>query len=310
MLSISTSWNSSLHTDAAEMIRQLCALGTNTIELGFSLTESIVRAISEARQQGLLRVSSIHNFCPVPNGFDRFSFTPDYFSLSSPNEEERAQAVSLTKRSLETAKNMNASALVIHAGRVAMAQRTKELAEMLDQGLKNSPAYTAIMRDMIDERKRKKDLFLSAVKRSIEELLKYAQEIKIPLCLENRYYYREIPLLDEIGDLLDTFGDTEYLGYWHDVGHAQVSENLGFSRHIDFLARYGTRMVGVHLHDVIGGHDHKVPGKGNFNFSILKPYLKKNTIKVVEVHQPASIEEMKTGIDFLNGILSINENIS
>ncbi|MDD5746269.1 MAG: TIM barrel protein [Candidatus Omnitrophica bacterium] len=290
------------------MINQLTSLGITSVELGFSLTESMVQAMARARRDGILNISSVHNFCPVPEGYDRTLFTPDYFSLSSPQEEERCQAVSLTRKSLHTAQQVGASALIVHAGRVAMIQRTKELVELVDRGLRNSSEYAAIVNDMTNERQRKKEIFLSAIKRSIEELLGDAQTLDIKLCLENRYYYREIPALDEFADLFDTFAGATHLGYWHDVGHAQVAENLGFALHRDFLNRYAERMIGIHLHDVVGGHDHQVPGKGNFNFSFLKPYLKKNTIMVMEVHQPATVEEMKAGMDFLKKTLSVDSN--
>jgi sugar phosphate isomerase/epimerase len=303
MLSVSTTWNAALYDEGTDIVRQIRRLGVNSIELGFSLSEKILRDISALQHSGAVRVSSVHNFCPVPDGYDPFLFTPDHFSLSSPQEEERRQAVILTKQSIQTAGDIGAGALVIHAGRVEMPYQTKQLAVLYDQGMRNSQEYAAILDAMKREREEKKHPYVRAIKRSIEELLGYAVERGIMLGLENRYYFREIPSFDEIGILLDEFAHPN-LGYWHDVGHAQVAENLGFVRHADFLERYGGKMIGIHLHDVLGGHDHKIPGKGNFDFSILKPYLKKNTIKVLEVHQPAGEADMKQALFFLKTLLS------
>ena len=87
-----------------------------------------------------------------------------------------------------------------------------------------------------------------------------------------------------------------------DVGHAQVNENLGLEKHSAFLEKYAKHMVGMHIHDIDGSQDHLAPGMGNFDFTILKPYLKKNTIKVLEIHQPATAVQVKAGVSYLNGM--------
>jgi len=56
----------------------------------------------------------------------------------------------------------------------------------------------------------------------------------------------------------------------------------------------------VHLHDMLGCQDHLAPLQGKIDFAILKPYLKKSTLKVIEAHQPATAEELIKGSNFLS----------
>ena len=107
--------------------------------------------------------------------------------------------------------------------------------------------------------------------------------------------------VDEMEIILDEFHNGP-LYYWHDTGHAQVYENLGFIKHEELLDRFAKRMVGVHLHDIEGIDDHRAPLAGKFDFTRLTPYITKKTLKVIEAHHPATKEEIIKARDYLKGI--------
>ncbi|MDD5409624.1 MAG: sugar phosphate isomerase/epimerase [Candidatus Omnitrophica bacterium] len=300
-LAISTSWNAYRFDNGEKLLFEISQLGFNAVELSFNLSSEMVEGISGLARRLKISIESVHNYCPIPDGLSRQKVLPDYYSLASPDEEERFLAVKYTKRSIDTAARLGAKVVVLHCGRVEVTDYTRKLIDLYNQGKNNSGEFQELKKKMILERACESEKFLKQALFSIEELNAYAQ-IKGPLLgIETRFYYREIPNIDEIGIILDKF-DNSRVRYWHDTGHAQLMENLGLASHKDFLERYGRRMIGVHLHDILGCQDHLAPLQGKIDFSMLKPYLMKNALKVIEAHQPATAEELIKSRNFISRV--------
>lgn len=151
---------------------------------------------------------------------------------------------------------------------------------------------------MQKERDQKSKRFFAQTLRSLEQLSSYAQKCKVRLGIENRYYFSEIPSIEEMEVILATFPSPP-IYYWHDVGHAQIYENLNFFEHKIMLDKFGPSMIGIHLHDVEAIDDHRAPLKGKFDFSLLKRYIRRKTLKVLEPHYPASAEDIIQGKRYL-----------
>jgi len=299
MLSLSASWNSAAHNDGYGLIDEIKMAGFDTVELSFALTERVVEDVLSIRNSRGIKVSSLHNICPLPKEVAADEASPDYYSLASSDAEERGLAVAVTKNTIDWAAKLQARAVVLHAGRVQIKDGTRDLALLTG----DRSRFDDFKGYMIKERNKKKDGYLANVMKSLEDLVPYAKVRGISLGIENRYYYREIPIFEEFEEI---FGHFKYwdLYYWHDVGHAEVFERLGLCRHRDLLERFADRLLGVHLHDIMGvTDDHRPPGRGTFDFSMLKPYLGKETLRVMEVHQPASVEEVRKGAEHLYRIL-------
>ena len=60
----------------------------------------------------------------------------------------------------------------------------------------------------------------------------------------------------------------------------------------------------MHIHDVTLSRDHKAPGQGEFDFKRLQEYLRRDIIKVFEIHPPAAAEEIRTGVKYIKNLAS------
>lgn len=302
-LALSTAWNSFRYTHADDLLREIKNLGFEAIELGFSLTAAMVYEIEALISQEGIKVVSLHNYCPIPDGLKIAEALPDCYSMSSLDEEIRRKAIKYSKITIDTAQRLNAQAIVMHCGRVDIPDSTRELANLFNQGLKDSNKYNLLKDKALQERNKFYKPYLKNTLKSLEELNNYAENKNVLLGIENRFYVQEIPSFEEIGLILNNFRGSNIF-YWHDTGHAQVLDNLGFNPHCEYLDAYSDYMVGVHLHNCIATSDHRAPHLGEIDFNLLNPYLRKETLKVIEAHHPSSSQDLIKSKKFLEVIFN------
>jgi len=128
--------------------------------------------------------------------------------------------------------------------------------------------------------------------------LDFASRFEVRLGLENRYHLFDIPTQDEMAALL-SLSEPEQLGFVYDVGHAMAMDRLGFYPNEMWLKRFGGRILGAHLHDVIGISDHYGPGLGEVDFRMVAGYLPKDAFRTIEVMSFNTPEQVKTGLKIL-----------
>jgi len=298
-LAISTSWNAYRFNDGAGLLFEINQLKFKSIELSFNLGSNLVESIArESRRLGI-SIQSLHNYCPIPDGLTLKQALPDCYSLASLDEQERFLAVKYTKSTIDTAARLGAKVVVLHCGRVGVVDLTRQLINLYDQGLKDHTDFIKLKENMIRQRNSRAADFFKQALNSLDELNAYAKIKNVFLGVETRFYHSEIPDIFEIGVILKKFCNAQ-IYYWHDTGHAQLMENLGFAKHKDFLDLYGNSLIGMHLHDILGCQDHLAPLTGTMDFALFKPYLKKETLKVIEAHSPATAEDLIKSRDFIS----------
>lgn len=290
-LALSTSWAED-KSDITQILEGTQEAGYSWIELGFHFDSKELSEIKSLLPKYSLQVITVHNFCPFPISDFPYFPNPDYFSLSSPDQEERKLAVKYTLGSLETAYDLGAKAVILHAGKVDLEDRTLELWQ---QRIDNPQEFKIRLNEFMNLRNRKAKKFIDCLKFSIEELLKWAEKLNIAIALESRYYLNEVPELEEMADIFSTF-NTPFLKYWHDIGHLNVREKLGLYTQRDAIIKLEKYLAGFHIHDAQGIDDHKPPGRGEINFDFLTDF--KDKIHVLEVHHPVDIAELKRCRDF------------
>ncbi|MFQ5714635.1 MAG: sugar phosphate isomerase/epimerase family protein [Candidatus Scalinduaceae bacterium] len=300
MLGISTVWKSGAVKEGQKLMECFSKLGFEDIELEYRISDQTYREIKQVlKNENGLRIPSIHNYFPIPEISEEGG--ADAFLLSSEDNEERALAVKYTVKTMQIAAELGARAVVLHLGRVPMDTVKAELFRLYDNGKIGSDEHKRILKEFRMLRERSKGKSFDMLLMSMDEIMKATEKLGVYIGVENRYYFREYPNVDEIGVIFEKFGD-EQIGYWHDVGHAKVQENLGITRPNQLLEAYGRFLIGVHLHDVTGYVDHQVPGMGEIDFGLLKRYLKGDTIKILEIHPRESEKDLMIGVNFLRGM--------
>jgi len=297
---ISTSWNALKYDKAGAVIDEIVSAGYDSIELYFSFTQQMFDEVVPLVRDKRIKVWSLHNYCPVPEGVKRNQASPDYYSLASLDDEERRLAVHFTKKTIEAASVLGAKAVVLHCGKVKIKDRTRRLIDLYEEGKVDSVEFKRIKNGLVQARQDAYKPHLEGLLRSLEGLEPFARNNGVLLGIENRFYVSEMPSFKEIGMILENFRGSS-VRHWHDIGHALVLQNLGFIQHEDFL-NYKSDLVGIHLHDVKGCRDHIAPGKGTFDFSALKPYVDESVIKVIELNKTQTIEDARYAREYLEGI--------
>jgi sugar phosphate isomerase/epimerase len=278
------------------MLQEILDLGFEHIELGHGIRLSLMEGIQRYFDAGKVRFSSLHNFCPLPVEITRPA--PDCYQFSSHRDAERERAVKLSYQTIDFAKRLGASLVVMHLGRVPIDPYTDKLVALAEEGEHLSRKYVKLKLEAVQQREKKAALYLGRAKECLLRVVDYASKAGIKLGVEGRQCYEEIPTETEIGPLLDEINAPDVLGYWHDFGHIQIKENVGFVDHAEWLAYISPRMLGGHLHDTQWpGKDHRPPFTGGIDYEKLIPLIPNPTLLVWEMGPRRKPEEIVESLE-------------
>src|SRR3954470_13103396 len=98
------------------MLREMAGLGFEHVELSHGIRITLVPGILKGVEEGVVKITSTHNFCPLPTGVVQAA--PNLFEPSAPDYREHDQWLRHTKRSIDFAAQVKAHALVCHLGSV------------------------------------------------------------------------------------------------------------------------------------------------------------------------------------------------
>ncbi|MGD0614272.1 MAG: sugar phosphate isomerase/epimerase, partial [Verrucomicrobiota bacterium] len=165
-----------------------------------------------------------------------------------------------------------------------------------------TPKYQKLCAEAEERREARKGPFFERTIESLKKVLPEAVALDVKLGVENRQALEELPVDSDFFLLFREIPGPN-LVYWHDTGHAQIKENLGFIHHAMHLESLRDRLAGFHIHDVrFPGRDHCAPGSGCVDFAALKPLVKPDCIKVFEFSPSLSPAEARSGVEHLQQI--------
>jgi len=88
---------------------------------------------------GDIKISSLHNFCPMPVGVTHAA--PNLYEFSAKKLHERELAVRFTLKTFEFASRVKAPVVVLHLGSMDLKDYTGRLREMLERDGKKSSRF-------------------------------------------------------------------------------------------------------------------------------------------------------------------------
>lgn len=282
------------------MLLEIRDLGFEYTELSHGIRLTLVPGILEAVNKGDIKISSLHNFCPLPMGVTQAA--PNLYEFSAEDPRDRDLAVKHTLKTFEFAARVKATVVVLHLGSIEMKDYTGKLAGLLELTTQNSKKFQMLREDALNAREDKKGKFFARMKETLREIVPEAESRGLRLGCENRQALEELPLDGDFEEFLREF-QSPAVAYWHDTGHAQIKENLGVIEHTRFLQSLAPRLAGFHVHDVIyPARDHMAPGAGTIDFAALKPFVDPRHIKVFEFSPSLPPEAVRSGIAHIKSV--------
>ena len=282
------------------MLEEIREMGFQYAELSHGIRISLLPGIFDAVEAGVVKISTLHNFCPLPIGVNHAA--PNIFKFTSEDRRERENAWRHSLKTIETAERVGARLVVLHMGEIDMKEYTDRLIDMVGEGQKESGKFEKLCMEVMEKRESRKERYVDLANEMLKRLEEEARKRGLMLGIENREALEEIPLETDFMFFFRDFpGGT--VRYWHDTGHAQIKQNLGFIDHFMHLENMAEHLAGFHLHDVqFPGRDHCPPGTGEIDFAALKPLVRPEHIKVFEMSPGLSAEEVREGVAHLKAI--------
>jgi sugar phosphate isomerase/epimerase len=282
------------------MLREIRDLGFEYCELSHGIRISLLPGIIDAVDGGDIKISTLHNFCPLPIGVNQAN--PNLFKFSSLDARERENAWRYSLKTLETAQRLKAKLVVLHLGCIDLKDYTDKMIAMVEAGQQQTAKYEKLCAEVMDRREQKKERHVQLANEMLARLAVEAEARGIKLGVENREALEEIPLESDFTLFFREFSNP-VICYWHDTGHAQIKENLGFIHHAMHLESLAGRLAGFHIHDVqFPARDHCPPGSGTIDFAVLKPMVRPEHIKVFELSPGVTAEDLARGVGHLKSI--------
>ncbi len=291
--SISTMWALRNYPDLNEFFKSSRQLGFQKIELNHQITSEMLSMVNLDHYQ----FSSVHEPCPADIS-TRELVDRDWL-ISSPDKVARILGVAAVKKSIDLAHRLEAPVVVVHCGTIQyLGEYESKLRTLFNAGHVATDEFVEIKGQFESARNSLIAPRLQSVRRSLQELIDYALRKNIKLGLENRYHFMDIPSIEEMGELLSLAG-VDVLGYIYDVGHAQALSQLGFYPHEEWLKRFSSRMIGCHLHDVIGLTDHYAPGLGEIDFNFIANFIPDTAFRTLEMLPGNTLAQVRDGLQYL-----------
>lgn len=279
------------------MLQEMAGLGFEAVELSHGIRITLVPGILKAVEEGIIKIASCHNFCPLPTGVNHPA--PNLYRPSGRDSRERDQWLRQSKRTVDFAAQVGASKVVVHLGSVEFfwfnptGPLEKYSEAHADEDLTTDNIYQALLAKSVRKMRKRMPPYWENVKAGLAQLLPYAEKKGVKLGFENREAFDELPLDADHPELFAAMARPNACGYWHDTGHAQIKQDMGLLDHRAHLQQNAPNAIGFHLHDVSAdGRDHQPIGSGKIDFEMVSGFWRPEHTLVLEFSPRLTTEQV------------------
>ena len=292
--SLSTRWNAHRHSCGRQCVEEILELGFDAVELGYNLTQDLVPGVRDMVENNEVKVRSTHAYCPVPLGAPYGH--PELFTLAHKDSNVRNNAIWHLSQCLRFAGEMGAEIMVVHGGYVDFRAISPKLTALAEKGERQSKRYEKLLQKLFLKRQKKAQQHFDWLRYGVEKLIPICEETGVAIGLENLPNWEAVPNEEEIQRLCGLF-ESDKVRYWHDFGHGQIRQNLGFIIHKTWAEKLIPVLGGVHIHDVDPPtRDHVMPPHGECDFKGFRKIGESDIVRVFEPSSRCSPEEVAEGL--------------
>jgi sugar phosphate isomerase/epimerase len=309
IVALSTCWCSHRHQDGYAMLKEMAALGFEYVELSHGIRITLVPGILKAVEEGIVKIASCHNFCPLPTGVTHAA--PNLYTCSSADARERDQWMRHSKRTIDFAHQVKARKVVLHLGAVEFfwfnpsGKLDAYVDARPDDDLSADASYQKLLAKSLAKLKDRMPPYWTNTKQGLTDLLPYAEQKGVLLGFENREAFDELPLDADHPELIAAMAKPNACGYWHDTGHAQIKQNMCLLNHREHLEKNAPNAIGFHLHDVSAeGRDHQPIGSGKIDFEMVSSFWRPEHTLVIELSPRLTPEEVLASKQRIEGLVA------
>ncbi len=294
------------------MAEEMAGLGFGHIELSHGIRITLVPGILRAVEEGVVKIGSTHNFCPLPTGV--IHAAPNLYEPSALGEQEHDQWLRHTRRSIDFAAQVKARVLVCHLGSVRFTWFNpekavyryveREGASGVKTDLREDMKYQKLLAKSLAKLRKRMGPYWAATLASVNEIFAYASTKGVRLGFENREGFVELPLDADYAAFMAGLPTTAPVGYWHDTGHADLKQTMGLLEHRTHLEALAPRLIGFHLHDVsVEGRDHQAVGSGKIDFAMVSRFWRPEHLLVLELSPRLPVEDVVSSKEKIEALM-------
>jgi sugar phosphate isomerase/epimerase len=269
------------------------AMGFRRVELGILEAPVKLNGFEDSHRETGVTVSAIVLGCLDPRTA-HMSGT----MLGSLVEDNREMAINSLRRHIKLAQRFSCPTVIVRGCEVEDKHLREEAEKLTARFLRGdrSDEFREAARELVARVHKKSQRQIDHLCRSLFTLLTELPQTRI--AIEPGNSFLDLLNFEAVEWVLSDLGK-HGLGYWHDTGRIHLREKAGLPNQGQWLDRYASRMIGMHLQDAAESTAEMPPGAGEVDFKLVHDFMVSNTERVLEINPRHGRAEILAAVQFL-----------